>query len=70
MTKFGRPVQREGQLSGHGLLGPQRAVVVEHRDALRLRYEFGRARIGHGGHELPMNSPIAARAGVSRQLGS
>ena len=39
MTQLGRPVQREDQLRVHGLLGPQRAVVVENRDPLLLRNE-------------------------------
>jgi hypothetical protein len=52
MTKLGRPVQREDQLRVHGLLGPQRAVIVEHRDTVPLRDEVRRVRIGHRGDEL------------------
>jgi hypothetical protein len=37
MAKLGRPVQREDQLRVHGLLGSQRAVIVEHRDAVLQR---------------------------------
>jgi len=52
MTQFGRPVQRERQLSVHGLFGPQRAVVVEHGDPLGLRGKVSCARVGHGRDEL------------------
>jgi hypothetical protein len=37
-------IQRECQLNGHRLLNPERAVIVEGRDALRLRDESRRAR--------------------------
>ena len=52
MTQLGRPVQREHELRVHGLLGPQRAVVVEDRDPVRLRDEVRRVRMAHGGDEL------------------
>ena len=40
-------VEREGELGVHRMLDPQRAVIVEHGDALRLRHEIGRAFLGH-----------------------
>jgi hypothetical protein len=51
MPELGRPFQREGKLGVHGLLRPQRAIVVEHRDALGLADEVRRVRVGHGGQE-------------------
>ena len=41
MPQLGGPVQGEDQLGVDRLLGPQRAVVVEHGDALGLRHEVG-----------------------------
>ena len=37
------PVEGEGELGVHRLLGPQRAVIVEHGDALGFGHEVGRA---------------------------
>ena len=66
MAQLGRPVQREDQLGVRGLFGPQRAVVVEDRDAVAFRDEVGES----GSVTAPTNSRIARLAGVSRQLGS
>jgi len=78
MTQLGRPVQREYQLGVHGPLGPQRAVIVEHRDAVPLGDEVRRIRIGHGGDELhdrllrgrltPARQLIGAHAGPLRLM--
>ena len=40
-------VEREGKLDVHRMLDPQRAVIVEHRDAFGLRHEVGRAFLAH-----------------------
>ena len=40
-------VEREEELEIHRLLGPERAVVVEDRDALGGRDEVGRALLRH-----------------------
>src|SRR5262249_7890108 len=60
------PVQGERQLGVHGLLGPQRAVVVEHGDAVLRRDEVGRIRVGHGGYELP-DRPLCSCLTPARQ---
>ncbi len=61
------PVQREGELGVHGVLDPQRAVIVEHRDALRFRDEVGRTLLGHlldeGDDCLPSARCRSMRAG-------
>ena len=41
------PVEREGKLDVHRMLDPQRAVIVEHRDAFGLRHEVGRTFLAH-----------------------
>ena len=40
-------VEREEELEIHRLLAPERAVVVERRDALGRRHEIGRAFLRH-----------------------
>jgi hypothetical protein len=45
-------VEREGELNVHGLLDPERAVVVEGGDALGRGDEIGRAFPRHGGDEV------------------
>ena len=45
-------VEREEQLEIHRLLGPERAVVVERRDALGDRHEVRRAFLGDFRHEV------------------
>jgi len=44
-------VHSEGELEVHGLLGPERAVVVEHGDAHRGWHEVGGALLRHLCHE-------------------
>ena len=66
MAQLGRPVQREDQLGVPGLLGPQRAVVVEYRDAVPLGDESGES----GSVTAATNSTIDCLAVVWRQLGS
>jgi len=67
MAQLGRPVQREDQLGVHGLLGPQRAVVVEYRDAVAFGDEIRRITIGHGGQELD-DRLLGGRLTPARQL--
>jgi hypothetical protein len=67
MTELGRPVDRKGQLGVHRLFCPQRAVIVEYRDAIRLGDEFGRVTIGHSGDELH-NRPLRGCLTPARQL--
>ncbi len=67
MTQLGRPVQRKYQLGVHGLLGPQCAVIIEHRDAVPLGDEVRRIRIGHGGDKVHDRLP-SGRLAPARQL--
>jgi hypothetical protein len=52
LPQLRRSVHGEGQLGVHGRLGPQGAVIVEHRDTVGLRYEFAGLRIRDRGHEI------------------
>ena len=45
-------VESERELEIHRLLGPQRAVVVEHGDAFRLGHKLLAARRGYTLHEV------------------
>ena len=67
MTQLSRPVQRKNQLGVHGLFRPQRAVVVEHRDAVPLGNEVRRIGVGHGGDELH-DRLLRGRLTPARQL--
>ena len=66
------PVERERHLHVHGLLAPQRAVVVESRDALGRRHEIRRALFRHPGDErddgLFRGSIVPGRQRVGRWL--
>ena len=66
MAQLGRPIQRKCQLGVQGLLGPQRAVVVEHSDAIRLRDEVRRVAVGHRGDEL-QDRPLGRARTPARQ---
>ena len=45
-------IEREQELKRHRLLGPERAVVVERRDAFGHGHEVGAALLGDPGHEI------------------
>jgi hypothetical protein len=61
--------QREGELEVHGLLGPQRAVVVEDGDALGRGHELGVARVCDAADEvddaLPGRTGVPGRQGIA-----
>ena len=67
MAQLGGAVQREDQLGVDGLLGPQRAVIVEYRDAVPLGNEVRRIGVGHGGDELH-DRLLGGRLTPARQL--
>jgi hypothetical protein len=46
------PIEREGELKIIGLLGPQRAVIVEHRDAFLSGNEIGAALRCYADHKV------------------
>jgi hypothetical protein len=52
MAELSCPVDREGELSVQRLFCPQRAVIVEHRNTVRLRDEVRRVVIGNSGDEV------------------
>jgi hypothetical protein len=52
VTQLCRSVEGEGELGVERRLGPQRAVVVEYRHALRLFDVVGRLGVGHGNNEV------------------
>ena len=66
-------VERERELDVHRLLGPQRAVVVEHGDALGGRHVAGRALLRHLGDEgddrLPGRTVVPGRQRIGRRRG-
>ena len=67
MAQLGGAVQCEDQLGVHGLFRPQRAVIVEHRDAVPLGDEVRRIGGGHGGDEL-YDRLLGGRLTPARQL--
>jgi hypothetical protein len=50
-------IEGERELGVHGLLDPKRAVVIEHRDPLRLGHE-ARATFASGGRDEIENCPF------------
>ena len=64
-------VEREGKLEVHRLLGPQRAVVVEHGDACGWRHVVGASVRRHprdeGREGLPGGPVVPGRKGLSRR---
>jgi len=49
--EFFYPVERKSELDIDRLLAPERAIIIERRDALTRRNEFWRALLYHGGNE-------------------
>ena len=47
-----KAIEREVELDGHRPFGPQRAVIVEHRDAVGGRHEIGVAWRRHARDEI------------------
>jgi hypothetical protein len=45
-------IHGEEQLEVNGLLGPQRAIVIEHHDALRWRDKLSTSRFRRGLNEI------------------
>ena len=63
-------VEREGELEGHGVLRPERAVVVEHGEALRSWNELLGVGVGDFGDKV--EDGLLGRAGVpgGKRIGS
>ena len=58
------PVEPKGELDIHGLLAPQRSIVVEGRDPVRHGYEVRRALARHGRDEIQdrlLGRPVVPR---------
>jgi hypothetical protein len=67
MAQLGGAVQCEDQLGVHGLFRPQRAVIIEYRDAVAFGDEVRRIGVSHGDDELD-DRLLGGRLTPARQL--